>query len=364
MTRAALLPYPGDPFLLHYWLKFYDQFWADEVDALYIGLNSPLEKAGVDYINEMIQSRIDQGRKIVLDYYPDMADHGPTIRKLLEMCDEDLVMLIEDDGFIFRKGQVDSCFKQIENGSYDVVGGKRGSCDFEILEQAKWIWDLEYSGEGDQGPNFWPNFFFSSKELLLNTDRNFAAKAWKQGENIPELGQKGIPYTVKKEIIYGDTFVNTSLQIRSKVPRDRILCIPQFHGSPDDLDHYRDHKYLFSGLAPWTHVGSLSSGISGVLQDNEGRSLARRLLDPSKGQTRLPREWCQTDAEKREWERRVQWWLTFIEDFYTSPAPKTNIAELSKLYSEAVNRVIEQYKLNLGNIRDRQRAYATIMGVS
>ena len=39
-SRGALLPYPGDPYLLNYWLKFYDDIWGKEVDKLYIYLNS------------------------------------------------------------------------------------------------------------------------------------------------------------------------------------------------------------------------------------------------------------------------------------------------------------------------------------
>src|SRR3990167_7164309 len=51
-SRAAILPYPGDPSLLNYWLMFFDKFWGDEVDHLYIVFNSPIEKPVREYIRK------------------------------------------------------------------------------------------------------------------------------------------------------------------------------------------------------------------------------------------------------------------------------------------------------------------------
>ena len=220
-SRAAILPFPGDCFLLNYWLKFFDEVWGDEVDKLYIGFNSPIEETVLNYIKELCSSR----PKIVLDIQIQQMDHGPTIDRLLDLCNEDYIMLIEDDGFIFKRGIVDLAFSKLESGEFDIVAGKRGSCSFEILKKAQEVYGLDYEGEGDQGPNFWPNFFFCSKELLLKTDRNFSAKAWKRGERIESLG-----LTIAEEIANGDTFVNTSLQLRRLVPSGRIAYLNQYHG--------------------------------------------------------------------------------------------------------------------------------------
>lgn len=350
MSRAVILPYPGDPFLLNYWLHLFDTIWGSEVDKLYIYLNSPIEKAVVDYIRDLCL----KNPKNNFQYVPNQTDHGPAIDRTLDIVTEDLIMLVEDDGFIFKPGMVDFCFKKIESGDYDIVGSKRGSCNMEILTAAQAKWGLMYEGEGDQGPNFWPNFFFISKELLLKTDRNFSGKAWYKGEVVEGLG-----HTVIQEIIHGDTFVNTSLQLRGIVPIERIFIVPQYHGHPDDLDHAKRGKYLFDGQAPWTHIGSLSSGVGGVLRDDQNRQLTRRLIDPPAGTTRLPKEWCQTEAEKQEWERRVQWWLTFIERV----EGKVEITEFANLYYNAVMQIIEQYNLSMSNIRQRQKIYKNILGI-
>jgi hypothetical protein len=357
-SRAALLPFPGDPFLLNYWLNLFEKHWYGEIDALYIGLNSPIEFSVVQYIMARIaKSREMTGKKIVFDYVPNQADHGPTINRLLDFVTEELVMLVEDDGFIFRSGMVDLCFRQIEEGTYDIVGSKRGSCAMEILTAARDRWGLAYEGEGDHGPNFWPNFFFTSKDMLLATDRNFAAKAWYRGDTVT-----GLDYQITDEVAYGDTFVNTSLQLRGLIPQDRILCIPQYHGHPDDVKHAEENKYLFDGKACWTHIGSLSSGVGGLLRDMHNRPLVRRLLDPEQPKTVLEKAWCQTDFEKREFERRVQWWLTFWEtqstDGFSQP-----MKEFYDLYGNAVLEIIKQYELSLKHIKQRQQIYSERLGL-
>lgn len=346
-SRAVILPYPGDPFLLNYWLQNFYQYWEPEIDKLYVILNSPVENKVVEYIRYLCA---DSSDKIVFIYENKQIEHGDVIRIGLETATEEFVMLIEDDGFIFKKGVVDFCFRQIEDGNFDIVGSKRGSCSMEILKAAEWKWGLNYRGYGDQGCNFWPCYFFSKRQLLLDTDRNFSARAWKTGETIEPLS-----YVVEVPVINGDTFVNTSLQLQNKIPQSRILYVPQYHGSPDDLEHYDKHKDLFDGLANWTHVGSLSSGIGGLLKDDVNRCLARRLIDPPGEPTQLNLDWCQTDQERHEFERRVQWWLTFYEHRQLD-----EIEEFAELYRAAIFRIIDQYKLDIHAIRHRQKAYRTL----
>lgn len=343
-SRAAILPFPGDPFLLYYWLVTFRKHWENEVDKLYIYFNSPIESPVVEYIK-----KITTYEKIILIYNPLQIDHGEAINKTLDIVREDNIMLIEDDAFIFRPGIVDLCFSKLESGSFDIVGGKRGSCSFEILNKARDKWGLNYEGYGDQGPNFWPCFFFSSKDLLLKTDRNFCGKAWKRGDRLDSLD-----WTVDVDIVNGDTFVNTSLQLRNIVPESRIYYMPQYHASPDDVADYHNRKNLFDGRCFWLHVGSLSSGISGVLSDEFARPLSRRLLDAPKTDDTLA-HYCNTEAEKREWERRVQWWLTFFEYRQAFELP-----EFEKLYLSAIQRIVRQYDLSWDRIRERQTVYKTL----
>lgn len=349
-SRAVILPFPGDPFLLNYWLSLFDKYWGEEIDKLYIYFNSTIEQGMVDYIQSLCASR----PTIQLIYNPVQIEHGDAINKTLDLVTEDYVMLIEDDAFIFRSGMIDWCFTQVEEGGYDIVGSKRNSCSTEILKKAKQVFGIPYDGEGDQGPNFWPSFFFCKKDLLLKTNRYFGAKAWKKGEVIEVLDN----HVVEDDVIASDTFVWASLQLHALVPERKILYVPQYHGHPDDLDHFITHyrHSMFGGEAPWCHIGSLSSGVGGLLRDGNNRPLARRTVDQPEPKTVMPPQWCQSDFEKREFERRVQWWLTF----YEYAKPNEQIAEFYDLYGKACQQIIQQYKLDAHVIRQRQKIYKTL----
>lgn len=350
-SRAVLLPHPADPCMFTYWLHLFE-IWESEVDKLYIYVNSPIEKPVIRYMHSLVADN----PKINWQYNDVQTEHGFAIDRMLDIVQEDNIMLVEDDGYIFKPGVVDKYFSALESDNYDIVGSARGSCSMEIWEASRLKYDLNYSGLGDVGPNFWPCFFFSLKNVLLQTDRNFGAKHWPKGTQIKELG-----YTVMEDGCYGDTFVNTSIQLRKLVPKDRILMIPQYHGSPDDLEHYEKQYNLFDGVCPWVHVGSLSSGTHGVLQDDFGRPLARRLIDPPKESPALAGV-CNTEQERREWERRVQWWQTFLDYFLEANMGSLNASmlEFAGLYKNAIKRIIHQYSLRTENIAKRQHIYKTL----
>lgn len=333
INRAVLLPTPGDPFLLKYWLENYAKYWKNEVSKLYVCLNTPMEKEVVDYEQELLER---YGADFI--YIDHQIEHGDALNKLLDLVKEDYVMLIEDDGYIFKRGQVDECFRYLETDQYDVVGGKRGSCSFEILEEAKNKWGLNYMGLGDQGPNFWPCYFFTKTEILKKTDRNFGARAWKRGEIIEPLN-----YLVNAEVVCGDTFVNTSLQLRAMGLR--IICLPQYHGSPDDIKHYETKQNLWNGSAPWTHVGSLSSGVGGVLVNDIGVPLAKReaILEP--------KEFTVPPAGVDEWARRLQWWKTFYDN------SDDKLPEFKAEYLKAIQRLQRETGVHDKLISQRQAIY-------
>lgn len=351
MNRAVLLPHPADPFMFRYWLNLFNKVWSNEVDRLYIYISSPMERPIMDYMIDLC----NKNGKINLQWHNDIVDHGIALDRMLDVVTEENVMIIEDDGFIFKPGYVDECFKAIESGNYDIVGSARGSCAQEILDAAQARWNLDYSGIGDRGPNFWPCYFWTKKSILLQTDRNFRAKHWKAGEIIP-----GIDLFVDKEAgLIGDTFVNTSLQLRGIIPQERIRMVPQYHGSPLDLDDYASNRNLWDGQAMWTHVGSLSSGTHGVLADDYGRPLARRMVDPPKENDKLP-NYCNSEGERKEWERRAQWWQMFLDDFTQSDDPRRvpiEVVNFAIEYSKAIQRLIKQYGLSVDSINKRIRIY-------
>ena len=325
MSRAVILPTPCNPFLLTYWLDMYLKNISPEVDTLYIHANAELEINVFKYIKEMFDIP-----NVVFMFTDHQIEHGNAIDEILDKVKEDHVMLIEDDCYTFKPGLVDKMFSLIENNLVDVVGSKRGSCGQEILDASKAKYNLDYSGFGDSGCNFWPAYFFIRTDDLRATDRHFQAKEWKAGTYIPELD-----YTVK-ENQYGDTFVNTSIQIMAKFPQDRIKYIQQYHASPaDDILSIRKIG-LFDGQAKHTHIGSLSS------------FNARRDVEPPVMNNQM---------EKKEWERRIAFWLKGWE--ISQPVNNGMIA-YSYLYKQKLDELTNKMGLSISRIRKFQNIYKKI----
>lgn len=258
MSRAIFLSAGGDPFIASLVVKLFQERWYDEVDKFYICYNNhsgvPLEVA-----QEFI-SRVITEPKVQLIYHPRGIGNGMPITEMTLIAKEDLVMLLEDDGFIFDAGIVDKCFQKIESDLTDIVGSPRGSCGPEIWERSKEKYGLDYTGYGDVGPNWWPNFFFCKRADLLRTDLNFASITFKPGEYCKELDY------IFKDINHGDTFVWACMQLRALGLRSH--SVPQHHASPFEIDEFENKTMNWIGDKPkWIHGGSLSSGWGGYLSN-------------------------------------------------------------------------------------------------
>lgn len=343
MSRAVLLPTPGDPFLLQYWLNLYKHYWKNAVDALYVYVNSPIPDDVIVFNAELLE---EVEAKRVL-WASTMIDHGKALEELLELVEEDHVMLIEDDGFIFKSGKVDASFQKLERTKYRVVGSKRGSCSPSIMDMASQKWGLHYDGLGDQGCNFWPNFFFTDTKLLKSIGGHFGASAWEADEMIEGLEMRTNLFA------NGDTFVSASLRIRAALDKldhvapdeslksdAYIWYEPQYHGNTDDMPDFNKGEGIWSPDCYWTHAGSLSTGITNLLD------LERE----------LPKALANTEQEKLELERRVMYWQIFWEN-----ATPTGIEKFHDDYAKAIMRIITHYGLNEGRINQRKAAYYQVL---
>lgn len=346
--RSALLPTPADPFMFSYWLRLFENIWHEEIDKLYILANTPAEKQVTDYLEERVK-RSPVAHKIDLTVLDHQIEHGDAIKRLLERA-EDNIVLLEDDCYIFRSGAISEQFERLESGEKLLIGSKRGSCTPPIPRLAQERWGINYHGYGDQGCNFWPNLLFTSKSLLLATSQNFGARQWVKGETIAPLN-----HVVEVEAVAGDTFVEASLELRNLIAEDDIGYIPQYHTHPEDLTFYRKRESIWDGQAKYCHVGSLSSGFSGLIRDEFNRPLAYREIMEKQEATILPRQQASTPEEKREFERRVQMWKTF----YDKREPD-QLQEIAELYKRGIEQIIEQFGLSISNIHNRQSAYAKV----
>jgi hypothetical protein len=217
-----------------------------------------------------------------------------------------------------------------------------------LYKAAVFKWLLNDVGDGERGPNFWPCYFFSETKLLKQID-NFGSKFWHAGEVVEPIG---MAFDTDQ---HGDTFVEASLQIRAIITKKKIAELRQYHTHPDDLEHYREKRSIWDGKAGWCHIGSLSSGISGLLRDDHNRPLARMHLEKPQGPTELEPK-PTTDFEKREYERRVQWWLTFFEG-----REPDRLDEFATYYQLGIMQIINQFKLSMKRIRRRQKIYEEVL---
>lgn len=325
MSRAVLLPVVGDPYILTAWVKQYSK-WAGRVNKLYYYLN------GLGSVNDQVRnydisilSGLGSGFAVT-----EILEHGQGLATLLAMAVEDHIMFVEEDVIIHNADMVDKAFRKIEAEEYDIVGSPRFSCSAGILEASKTKYGLDYTGDGDKGPNFWPNFFFASRELLNKTDLDFCSKTWKKGELIEPLD-----FTTEQEEA-GDTFVWGSIQLRNLVPQSRIFEIPQGHSGLTDIDDQKAGIGMFDVNTGWIHLGSLSST---ALQNYlfAGRAMPE----------------ANSEIEIREWERRLAWVLTIYE------VAKADVEAygIKTNYESKVNEMIKARALSVKNINELKSLY-------
>ena len=323
MTRAALLPFCGDPFLLKTWLSCFEK-WQDEIDVIYIIVNCVISPENKKYIESLLDPLVKKNKCVYL-FFDKNLDHGPALDKALSICTKDLIMLVEEDGFIFKPNMVSQCFKFLEDGKADIIASPRGSCSREIYEKAEKVW-----GTPAQTPNFWPNFFFISRENLLKTDRHFHAKAWYKNDYIKELD-----LTITDDISPADTFVWASIQLRGMGLRVELM--DQYHSRIEDIQDRDQIKGIFDRKCPWIHIGSLSGWqnvlFSPILQFRIG--------------------------EVEEWERRAGAWLMFWEDAQND-LPE-NMKEFSREYKAGIDRLITEYTLSPARVKLRAELFRSLI---
>lgn len=327
MSRAALLATAGDPLTTMTVYKLFKERWYDEVDAFYININN---HCGVpkEVIAEML-STLSQDPKIHLVYHPRGKGNGPPVTELVRICDQDLILLLEEDGFIFDSGIINSCFQKIESDLVDAVGSPRFSCGVEVGDAAQKKFNLNYSGYGDVGPNFWPNFFFCKRSDLLRTDMDFGSHTWQPGEYSKELDH------AFKEINHGDTFVWACVQLRALGLR--FENVPQHHAGPFEVQDKKKGEQNWHKLTQpfhWLHGGSLSAGWGGYLSG--------RTPDVS------------NESAMQEIETRCALWLLchdIVEGF----------GEYRALYKEGIKGLVDRAGLSYPRIDAKYFLYKELM---
>lgn len=302
-SRCVMISSCGEPLLISFCLELLKKNSWNEIDAIYVCFNNYAEAATEAQAEFM--ARYINDPKIRIVYWPSQLGYGRPISKMLAVCEEDLIVLLEDDNFVVKPGVLDAEFKKIESGEFDALGSPRFSCGMEIAEALKQKYNLDYSGFGDRGPSYWPAFFYCKRSDLLRTDLDFGPHGFEKGVYYPELDH------TMTETEAGDTFVWTSVQLRHMGLK--IGEIPQNHSDPFDIDLYEKKEGKWAGDGPsYIHGGSLSA------------------VKYLKGD--IPN--VEAEISKFEIESRVAWWKIIAE--YNTP----------DLFDEQINWAWKDYFLD------------------
>lgn len=273
--RAALLPTPGDPFMLAYWLRNFET-WGWVVDQLTVLINGA-DPADVPLLEQMVT---DAGGLVVT--YPNRIGHDGAMLELLRHCPAEYVVLCEDDAYVRHADDVHVAFVSLEVGRADIIGSPRHE-DYASSPLQEWPRKLTTDHE-EVRRGLWPAFLFASRADLLNTDRQYGDRRWNLGETIEGLGITVTPELcefvgIAPDYIHLDTLFGTTFQLRAREPRIELVHRVRL------FDAEATETWIEAD-PPWFHVTGLST------------------LDQALGNGPIP----DLDEHGGLWTRRVAWW--------------------------------------------------------
>jgi hypothetical protein len=259
MSRAVVLPTPGDPFIAGLWVSTFKKFWKSEVDQLYVLVNAATPP-------EVFQCAVDiyqDAGAIVLQHPNGYMGHGFALTELVQRVKEDLILFVEDDFYILSNGNVNRWFQQVEGNVVDCVASYRGCCTDSWRQRI--VDRFGITGELAVQPNFWPSLCVTKKSDLERTDMFFDSKGFPPGTYIKELDW------TTPETVCGDTFVWMSIQLRALNLRFEIL----------NQNRLIDVIYSKQRKPPWVHIGSTPLMYEYII-DKEGVPWGNRNAAPKK----------------------------------------------------------------------------------
>lgn len=234
--RVAVTHFDGDPFVAEFWLRLYEKYWRGEVNKIY---------TDICYDPELVPEPIIKYQRQLFEKYPEITTRWQDSKQIPEIsnmqlipqAEGEVIMLVESDGFIFKKGVVDDCCKQIEEKGYDLC-----SAPFTIIPEGL--------SEVVESKGHMRCFMFIRKKLLNQVEIDLMPKHLNRGLKI-----KGLTDYLDKEYDT-DCFGWVSLQLAALKPRtywtEANLCEPDFWDKSKRYEKYG-----------WVHVRQMNSSVLG-----------------------------------------------------------------------------------------------------
>ena len=233
--RAVLLPTWGDPFLLKLWFHLFKTVWQDEVDKVYVLIDSKgTDQPKYEKVDQFIIKTLNHPK---IEVKQNTDNFWTTqFQKLITNCKEDYFAIVQDDAFIFKKGALDKQFKKIEQGKVDFIGSRIGTLS-------------------DNLETFWLNFFFARTKDVLATSMDMNVGTYKGqaydmfGKVSMELQQNGLSFELIQQDTDEWTHVTQLSGIRYALYRD-----------PDKLSGVGNFKEIMRRVGWWASCWELYQG--------------------------------------------------------------------------------------------------------
>ncbi len=276
--RAALLPTPGDPFMLAYWLRNYET-WREHVDDLVVCVNGQKDPELQQYAQRIVT---EAGGRCFIS--ADTMGHDGAMRYLLNNTTADHIVMCEDDAYVRHPEAVEQAFERIEGGRTDIVGSPRHE---DYISSPLQEWGEYVPGNlSELRHGLWPAFLFIKRSHLLETDQVFGDRAWPRGGHIDGWGDvtpEACEFVgIAAEYLHLDTFFGTTFQLRAKGLRTELVHHVRVY------DAAATEAWLAED-PPWFHVTNLST-LPSVLNGDPVETLP---------------DWVPGGGL---WTRRLAWW--------------------------------------------------------
>lgn len=317
MTRAALLPAGGDPFLLTYWLRHYQQLWADEVDELRILVNGQNDPEVREYMR-LASASVPHAS---IQFNVGRVDHGANLERMVAETDATHVLFCEDDAFVRHSGVIEARFHRIERGATDVIGTARGNATPNLLARAaEKFGPVPQTESGEQGLSLYPCFLFARKSDL--PANGYSGRFFPPGTYIESLD-----YTTTGEEA-ADTFTASTWELRAAGLRIEPEAAYRSDSAFSGTGAGRVDGGANNGDAPWFHVGSMSTGFgcSFMVPHDTGYAGLVAQVRPK--------------GELRDWQKRMAWW-TRVAD-----ATEGELPDYHRQYVESLNGFMADVEAN------------------
>lgn len=118
MTISTMLAFIANPYIAVYQKKIYEKYWKDEVDELLINVNGRN-----DQMREFIHDLWFEDSKVkYIEQIPKERRQGSVFNDLYHHVTGDILMTLDSDNFIYKKGVITELVAPIRGGAKDAVG--------------------------------------------------------------------------------------------------------------------------------------------------------------------------------------------------------------------------------------------------